>query len=101
MIRCQIEVIDSELDKKTVESRNVGIATRRLDFDTLLRRDSSRWMAVGSAAELSCCAERAQRELVAGDFQRFVGWMAVTHGHAMVRAAGLPLTRPHLALASA
>lgn len=102
MIRCQIEVVERHMDKKDVESREPqGIMTRRLAFDALLRRDEQRWLTIDNAQALCCTAERAQRELVAGDFQRFVNWMAMTHGHALVRAAGLPIARPYLSVASA
>lgn len=102
MIRCQVEVIERAEEKKEVESRETyGIATRRLAFETLLRRDGDRWMNVETAHELGCVAQRAQRELIAGDFDRFVSWMAATHGHAFVRSAGLRVTRPHLSVASA
>ncbi|MFO0746138.1 MAG: hypothetical protein U1F43_10750 [Myxococcota bacterium] len=101
MIRCQVEVVELALDKKGIESRELGeIVRRRLSFEEVLRRDELRWRGIAGATELRCLAERAQRELVAGDFARFVDWMSATHGHAFARAAGLPVGRPRLELAS-
>lgn len=101
MIRCQVEVIERTFNKKDTESRELrDIAPRRMSFEDVLRRDESRWQRIETIAELRCTAERAQRELVSGDFARFVSWIAATHGHAAARSAGLPVTRPHLELAS-
>lgn len=101
MIRCQLEVVERASSKKDTESREArDIVARRLGFDELLRRDEHRWLAVTEVESLRCLAERAQRELVAGDFGRFVDWIAATHGFSFARAAGLPVRRPRLELAS-
>ena len=101
MIRCSLEVTELSHNDKSIESRAVPfLVTRRLAFEDMLKRDELRWRGVTSSSELRGLAERTQRELVAGDFQRFVDWMASVHGHSFVRSAGLPVGRPRLELAS-
>lgn len=101
MIRCQLEVAEFATDKKSVESRATPyIALSRVTFVELLARDEHRWLAVSSPAELRCLTERVQRELVPGELARFVDWSVATLGYAFARAAGLPVGRPRIGLAS-
>ncbi|MCC6620777.1 MAG: hypothetical protein IT385_05960 [Deltaproteobacteria bacterium] len=101
MIRCQLEVTDIATDKKAVESTaRPHVTLRRATFAELRARDELRWRAVATPGELRCLTERVQRELFAGELPRFVEWTVEAFGYAFARAAGLPVGRPRIGLAS-
>jgi len=101
MIRCQLEVNDIAKDKKAIESLGAPyLVLRRLAFSELRARDEHRWLAIETPAELRNVAERVQRELLAGELQRFVDWCVVSFGQAFARTAGLSVGRPRIELAS-
>lgn len=101
MIRCRQEVIERTTDKKSEDSRELPvIAPRRLTFHELLRRDEATWRGIDDPAELRRIASRVQRELRAGEFEHFIGWVCRAHGAGMARAAGLPIAPLRVQLAS-
>jgi hypothetical protein len=101
MIRCRLEVLDRAEEKKSQESHELPfIAPRRLAFDDLCRRDEHLWRGLERSEDLRKIAERAQRELRIGEFERFVGWICAHRGVGLARAAGLPIAPPRLELAS-
>jgi len=101
MIRCHREVAECGADKKSEDSRALPmIAKRRLAFQDVLERDEAGWRRIEGADELRRIADRVQRELRAGDFPQFVGWVCQQHGVGLARSAGLPIARLRVQLAS-
>lgn len=101
MIRCRHEVIECTTDKKSEDSRELPvIAPRRLAFQEVLMRDEASWRGLDDPNELRRIASRVQRELRAGEFEHFVGWVCRAHGAGMARAAGLPIAPLRAQLAS-
>ena len=101
MIRCHREVIERATDKKNEDSRELPvIAPRRLAFQDVLVRDEANWRRIEDPAELRRIASRVQRELRAGEFEHFVGWVCLAPGAGMARAAGLPIAPLRAQLAS-
>jgi hypothetical protein len=89
------------LDKKQDERRERPfVAMRRLTFEALLNRDASEWRRIETADVLRRAAERARKELIHGEFDRFVRWMCGVHGAGLARAAGLPIAPLRVELAS-
>ncbi len=101
MIRCRHEVIELATDKKREDTREVpAIVARRVTFAELVRKDGERWSVIACAGELKRVAARVQRELIAGEYPRFVEWVTAHLGAGLARAAGLPIAPLRVSLAS-
>ncbi len=101
MIRDRNELFENSGEKKRSERRaDRQRPFRVVGYDDLIAAEGRQWAALTTHHQLAYLAERVKLRLDSTDYPRFVAHLASVHGPAVVRRAGLALSRPQLTLAS-